>query len=152
MKKLLKTLKYCRSAILAVIEGSLQLRPEVKTAINTDYGRQVFYRTLKGAAVVPLNVMMLFSLPANHPYWQEVWQSKNLITRKLWMQGAAGVLMYRGKLQSGKTLRRSFRGRGISDAGSESAALITNADNVYCWARFRGFLITNFEREVVLGC
>lgn len=136
MKKLLKTLKYGRSAILAVIEGWLQLRPEVKTAINTDYGRQVFYHTLKGAGVTPLNVMML-NLPANHSYWQEVRQVKNPRARKLWMQGAAGIVMYRGKLPSGKTLRRSFRGRGISDVGSEPAALITKAENVFCSDRFR---------------
>ena len=109
------------------------------------------YRTPRGAGVTSLNVMMLFSFPANHSYWQEVRQIKNPNGRKLWMQGADGIVMYRDKLQSGKTLRRSFRGRGISDVGIASAALITSADNVFCSDRFRGFLITNFEREVVLG-
>ena len=90
-------------------------------------------------------------IPRTNPFWE---LRPNAVGQNnmFWVQGATGLVLYRGKIERNADFNRGIVGRGISDFGGESAALISNSENVFCWSRFDGFTIIDFDLNVIAEC
>ena len=86
------------------------------------------------------------------PYWDKISELADPRLLMFWIQGSAGVVLYRGKIHRKANFEKSYKGRGISDFGNQSASQISNPDNIFCWERFDGFLIVNLKGDQLLSC
>ena len=91
-------------------------------------------------------------IPATNPYWRNIGKISDPRSLMFWIQGSAGVVLYRGKIHRRTSFKRSYTGRGISDFGSQSASQISDPNNVFCWDRFRGFVIVDHKGDEILSC
>ena len=153
-RQLIRRLTAGRVATLAAGNRRADWPPNVQGFWSSweQRGDYRFAQRLKAFADTVDGGKVALFLPATSPYWQAAKQSSEPSSRMFWVQGAAGIVLYRGKLHPRGSLSQSFVGRGISDFGNESAALISDPDNVFCWDRFKGFTIINAKLEILLEC
>ena len=90
-------------------------------------------------------------IPRTNPFWQLRPNAEHQ-NKMFWVQAATGLVLYRGKMERKANFKNGIVGRGISDFGGESAALMSNSENVFCWSRFDGFTIIDFDLRVIAEC
>lgn len=90
-------------------------------------------------------------IPRSNPFWKQRPNAEET-NSMFWVQGSTGLVLYRGKIERNADFKSGIVGRGISDFGGESAALISNSESVFCWSRFDGFTIIDFDLNVITEC
>ena len=91
-------------------------------------------------------------IPRTNPFWDLRPNASQQTNAMFWVQAATGLVLYRGKIERRTNFKGGLTGRGISDFGGESAALINNSENVFCWSRFDRFTIIDFDLRVIAEC